>query len=88
MQDYSVAASTYSWAQPGLPNRHRLYLDVYNVTDFFLMPKNGGPGSGFADHTVLADTHPSLPRRFSGTIVFRIQIGLNCGKKKKKSVWE
>jgi hypothetical protein len=76
MEDYVSAASTRSWAQPP-GNRHRLYLDVYNVTDFF--DAETGGSAGFADHTQLADTI-----RPTATVLwddrFRIQIGLIAEK--------
>jgi len=76
MQDYSVSTSTYSWAKPP-SDRHRLYLDVYNVTDFF--DAETGGEVGFADHTVLADTI-----RPTATVLwddrFRIQVGLIAEK--------
>ncbi len=76
MDDYTASVSTYAWTQsPG--DRHRLYLDVYNVTDFF--DAETGGEVGFADHTVLADTI-----RPTATILwddrFRIQIGLIAEK--------
>ena len=76
MEDYAVTSTTYSWSQaPG--NRHRLFLDVYNVTDFY--DAETGGQVGFADHTVLADTI-----RPTATILwddrFRIQIGLIAEK--------
>jgi hypothetical protein len=71
MEDYMVASSTHSWDQAP-SDRHRLYLDVYNVTDFFDAETAGEVG--FADHTVLADTI-----RPTATVLwddrFRIQIG-------------
>ncbi len=76
MEEYAVAASTYSWAAPP-SDRHRLYLDVYNVTDFF--DAETGGEVGFADHTVLADTI-----RPTATILwddrFRIQLGVIAEK--------
>src|SRR5437016_4849634 len=72
IQDYTIAVASNSWAQPP-SNHHRLYLDVYNVTDFF--DAETGGEVGFADHTVLADTI-----RPTATVLwddrFRIQIGL------------
>ena len=76
MEDYAAASSTHSWAQAP-SDRHRLYLDVYNVTDFFDAETAGDVG--FADHTVLADTI-----RPTATILwddrFRIQMGLIAEK--------
>jgi hypothetical protein len=76
MEDYVSASSTYSWSQPPA-NRHRLYLDVYNVTDFF--DAETGGSAGFADHTQLADTI-----RPTATVLwddrFRIQVGLIAEK--------
>ena len=76
MEDYVTASSSHSWAQAP-SDRHRLYLDVYNVTDFF--DAETGGEVGFADHTVLADTI-----RPTATVLwddrFRIQIGLIAEK--------
>src|ERR1700691_3854803 len=76
MEDYTVSTSSHAWAQPP-SDHHRLYLDVYNVTDFF--DAETGGEVGFADHTVLADTI-----RPTATVLwddrFRIQIGLIAEK--------
>jgi hypothetical protein len=76
MGEYTTATSTYSWAEAPA-NRHRLYLDVYNVTDFF--DSETGGAVGFADHTQLADTI-----RPTATVLwddrFRIQVGLIAEK--------
>jgi len=76
MQDYAASISSHSWA--GAPSdHHRLYLDVYNVTDFF--DAETGGQVGFADHTVLADTI-----RPTATVLwddrFRIQVGVIAEK--------
>src|SRR6266480_2209931 len=76
MEDYTTSASTFSWSVSPA-SRHRLYLDVYNVTDFF--DAETGGSVGFADHTQLADT-----LRPTATVLwddrFRIQIGLIAEK--------
>src|ERR1700681_4953383 len=76
MPDYTLAVSSYSWAQSP-SDHHRLYLDVYNVTDFF--DAETGGKVGFADHTQLADTI-----RPTATVLwddrFRIQMGLIAEK--------
>ena len=76
IEDYNVSSSSHAWAQPP-SDHHRLYLDVYNVTDFF--DAETGGTAGFADHTQLADTI-----RPTATILwddrFRIQLGLIAEK--------
>jgi hypothetical protein len=70
-QDYEITTTTQSWAEPP-GNHHRLYLDVYNVTDFF--DAETGGDVGFADHTVLADTlRPTATLLWNDR--FRIQMG-------------
>jgi hypothetical protein len=76
IEDYDVASSSHVWAQAP-SDHHRLFLDVYNVTDFF--DAETGGVVGFADHTVLADT-----LRPTATVLwddrFRIQMGLIAEK--------
>lgn len=76
LQDYDVATSTFGWSQPP-SSHHRLYLDVYNETDFF--DSETGGTAGFADHTQLADTI-----RPTATVLwddrFRIQLGFIAEK--------
>ena len=76
MEEYAVASSSHTWSQSP-SDRHRLYLDVYNVTDFFDAETAGEVG--FADHTVLADT-----LRPTATVLwdnrFRIQLGVIAEK--------
>jgi len=75
-RDYEISSSSESWAQPP-SDHHRLYFDVYNVTDFF--DTETGGSAGFADHTILADTI-----RPTATVLwddrFRIQAGLIAEK--------
>ena len=71
MEDYQASAAPKDWAQPP-SNHHRLYLDVYNVTDFF--DAETGNQVGFADHTILADTiRPTATLLWDDR--FRIQLG-------------
>ncbi len=71
-QDFELSASTHAWAEPP-GNHHRLYLDVYNVTDFF--DAETGNSANFADHTILADTlRPTATLLWDDR--FRIQAGL------------
>jgi hypothetical protein len=71
VEDYTTAVSSYTWAQSPGPH-HRLYLDVYNVTDFF--DAETGGSVGFADHTQLSDTlRPTMTLLWNER--FRIQIG-------------
>lgn len=70
-QDYTTTVTTVPWAQPP-SDHHRLFLDVYNVTDIF--DSETGGVAGFTDQTVLADTV-----RPTATVLwderFRIQLG-------------
>src|SRR5438046_210264 len=67
----AVSASSTPWAQPP-SDHHRLYLDVYNITDMF--DSETGGVAGFTDQTLLADTI-----RPTATVLwderFRIQLG-------------
>ncbi len=76
VEDYTVSVSTHSWAQPP-SDHHRLFFDVYNVTDFF--DSETGGTAGFTDQTLLADTI-----RPTATVLwderFRIQVGLIAEK--------
>jgi len=76
MEDFSASVSTHAWSEAP-SNHHRLYLDVYNVTDFF--DAETGNQAGFADHTQLADTiRPTATLLWNDR--FRIQLGLIAEK--------
>jgi hypothetical protein len=76
IQDYDTVTSTWSWAQPP-SDHHRLFLDVYNVTDFF--DSETGGVAGFTDQTLLADTiRPMVTVLWDDR--FRIQLGLIAEK--------
>ncbi len=70
--DYETNITTSAWSQPP-SNHHRLYLDVYNVIDFYDFESSDA--EGFVDGTFLSDT-----LRPTATILwderFRIQLGL------------
>lgn len=75
-RDYDLSTSTSSWSRPP-SNHHRLFLDVYNVTDFYDFETNDTPG--YIDGTWLADT-----LRPTATLLwdehFRIQVGVQAQK--------
>lgn len=76
LQDYETVASSHAWSQEP-SDHHRLYLDVYNVTELF--DSETGDAAGFAGQTLLADT-----LRPTATVLwderFRIQMGLIAEK--------
>jgi len=69
--DYDLTSSSRAWSL-GPASRLRLFLDIYNVTDFYDFESNDTPG--FVDGTWLADTV-----RPTATILwderYRIQLG-------------
>jgi hypothetical protein len=74
--DYNTVTSTYPWSQAP-SNHHRLYLDIYNVTDFF--DSETGDVAGFTDQTLLADTvRPTATLLWDDR--YRIQLGLIAEK--------
>lgn len=70
--DYDLASSTTSWSTPP-GSSHRLYLDIYNVSDYFDLETSNA--TGLPAGTFLADTV-----RPTATILwddrFRIQLGV------------
>jgi hypothetical protein len=77
LQDYQTAVSSPGWATPPT-GRPRLFLDVYNVTNFFDSETRGT--ANFTDQTLLADTI-----RPTATILwderFRAQLGVLAERK-------
>lgn len=73
----SLAVAAQAGPFDGPSPHHQLYLDVYNVTDFF--DAETGGDVGFADHTQLADTI-----RPTATVLwddrFRIELGVIAEK--------
>src|SRR5262249_18530769 len=70
-QDYAEPVSSTSWAAPP-SDHHRLFFDVYNVTDIF--DSETGHEVGFDDQTILADTiRPTFTILWDER--FRIQLG-------------
>ncbi len=71
-RDYDLAASSAAYFTPPGPH-HRLFLDLYNITDFYNFETNDTPG--YIDGTWLADTlRPTLTVLWNER--FRTQIGL------------
>jgi hypothetical protein len=69
---YGVTAATTSWAA-GPSDHHRIFLDIYNVADFFDSETAGT--AGFIDQTLFADTiRPTVTVLWDER--FRIQLGM------------
>jgi hypothetical protein len=75
-RDYDLSVTTQAWAASPGPHK-RLYLDVYNVTDFWDFETNNTPG--FVDGTWLADTiRPTATLLWDDR--YRIQLGVLAQK--------
>lgn len=72
-QDFDLETSTPGWAQSP-STHHRLFLDVYNVTDFYDFETTGAADL-FPSRTTLADTlRPTLTLLWDSR--WRIQLGV------------